>query len=64
MDYKTDEKSGGESYFASGLADEASPDYFLMGDTANYFPNLRLIDEYLPIGSGKEMCLHIEWIKK
>ena len=35
-----------------------------MDNTENYFSTVRLNDDYIPLGSGKPMCLHVEWIKK
>ena len=35
-----------------------------MDDWQNYFATPKLTDDYVPIGSGKPLCLHLEWIKK
>ena len=66
MDYKDGEveKSGAEEQFDPDTAEDISPDYFKMDDWANYFASPKLTEDYIPIGSGKPLCLHLEWIKK
>ena len=58
------QKSGAEEFFDPDMAETISPDFFIQASWENYFSTVRLIDDYLPLGSGKPMCLHLEWIKK
>lgn len=62
-------------YFAEGevsdnanvfgeINEDASLDFFEISNTEEIFPQLRLNEDYIPIGSGKPSCFHLEWIKK
>lgn len=59
-----EEKTGSEAFFDADQADTISPDFFKMDNTESYFSTVRLTEDYLPLGSGKPICLHVEWIKK
>lgn len=65
MDYSSEnEKSGAEDQFDPDQVDAISPDFFKMNNWENYFATVKLTEDYLPLGSGKPLCLHLEWIKK
>jgi hypothetical protein len=38
--------------------------YFLWTDTKDYFPTLKMDDNYIPFGNSKPMCLHLTWAKR
>lgn len=37
--------------------------YFLVTDTQDYFPVLRISKDYGPFGSASPLCIHIDWAK-
>lgn len=38
--------------------------YFLVTETADYFPVLRIDKDHGPYGSASPLCIHIDWAKK
>lgn len=38
--------------------------YFTYSQTKDYFPTLNVDPDYLPLGSSKPYCLHLDWIEK
>lgn len=42
---------------------DADDSYFLVQDTADYFPVLRLDKDHGPIGNALPLCIHIDWAR-
>ena len=59
----TTETSEAEDSFSPDVADDIGNQYFSLKDTSNYFPVLTLKEQYMPYGTGKPYCLHLEWIR-
>lgn len=53
-----------ESLYAEGEMDYITPDYYELNKFDWYFPKLQFQSEYLPLGTSKPYCLHVDWIKK
>jgi hypothetical protein len=62
MHAKSDASSS-QSFYADGIADDVTSDRFELNEWENYFPNLHFDENYVPLGSAKPYCLHIEWIR-
>lgn len=53
-----------EPYYAEGMADAVTQDFFTIDSTIGYFPTLRFTDLNVPAGSAKPYCLHLDWNRK
>lgn len=51
-------------YYAEGIEDDVTAERFEINSFDNYFPDLHFFKEYLPLGTSKPFCLHLDWIKK
>lgn len=51
-------------YYADGIVDDVTDDRFEISSFANYFPDFHFMSEYMPMGSSKPYCLHLDWIDK
>jgi hypothetical protein len=60
--HTVDEESGAEEFFSEDKADNILPGYFKFGNTEDYFTSAKFDKEYIPLGSAKPMCLHLDWI--
>ncbi len=57
----TDEANKQDSKLGSKV--DIGDNYFLMTDTSDYFPVLRVSQENGPIGSASPLCIHLDWAK-
>jgi hypothetical protein len=53
-----------EPYYAEGMSDAVTQDFFTIDSTIGYFPTLRFTDLNVPAGSAKPYCLHLDWNRK
>jgi len=37
---------------------------FLINKFDWYFPDMHFMQDYVPLGTSKPYCLHVDWIKK
>jgi hypothetical protein len=51
-------------YYADGIEDDVTLERFEISSFDNYFPLFKFYKEYLPLGTSKPFCLHLDWIKK
>jgi hypothetical protein len=51
-------------YYAEGIEDDVSEERFEISSFENYFPLMKFYKEYIPLGTSKPFCLHLDWIKK
>jgi hypothetical protein len=57
----TNEENEQQAYLGAKV--EVGDNYFLVTDTKDYFPVLRIDLEYGPYGSASPICIHIDWAK-
>lgn len=51
-------------HYAEGIEDDVTAERFEINSFENYFPSMQFFKEYLPLGTSKPFCLHLDWIKK
>jgi len=51
-------------YYAEGIEEDVTAERFEISSFDNYFPVFKYYKEYLPMGTSKPFCLHLDWIKK
>jgi hypothetical protein len=51
-------------YYAEGIEDDVTVERFEISSFDNYFPLFKFYKDYLPLGTSKPFCLHLDWIKK
>jgi hypothetical protein len=60
----TNDPSHMTGYFAEGIVDDIADDRFEMNSFQNYFPDFHFMKEYIPLGTSKPYCIHLDWIEK
>jgi hypothetical protein len=57
----TNESNSQEEYLGAKV--DVGDNYFLVADTADYFPVLRLDQDHGPSGHALNLCIHLDWAK-
>ena len=57
----TDEANKQDSKLGSKV--DLGENYFLMTETSDYFPVLRVSQDNGPVGSASPQCIHLDWAK-
>lgn len=55
----TNEANSEDDELAEAHKADVGDFYFTFNQTANYFPNLKYNDQYVPLGSSTPMCAHL-----
>ena len=58
----TDEENEEEKYLGTKV--DKGDNYFLVTQTSDYFPVLRLDKDHGPFGSASPLCIHLDWTRK
>ena len=57
----TNEANAQEAYLNEKV--DQGDNYFLVTETSDYFPVLKLDKEHGPFGSAQSLCIHLDWAK-
>ena len=57
----TNEANAQEAYLGTKV--DVGDNYFVVSDTADYFPVLKLDKDHGPFGSASPLCVHLDWAK-
>lgn len=57
----TNEANAQEAYLGTKV--DVGDNYFLVTETTDYFPVLRIDKDHGPVGSATPLCIHIDWAR-
>lgn len=52
------------SAYGEGIADDVLEERFQINKFDWYFPDMHFMSDYIPLGTSKPYCMHVDWIKK